>query len=213
MHPPIANIPSLNLFLSSLTDPKTPVHFRKNQVIFSHGDPSDSIFYVETGAVKLTVTSVQGKEAVIAVLGRGNLFGENALASGVRVRSYQATALSRVRAFRIESHAAMKVICKHEEACRSVLSYLIDLTERLGEDVAANILYDSGHRLARALLSLSKLKEPNPLGSAIAVNQQTLACIIGTTRQRVNILIQEFRKTGLIADTIHQRSPKAARKG
>jgi CRP-like cAMP-binding protein len=200
MRPPIHIIPDLNSFLSSFADLKRIVYFRKDQVIFSHGDPSDSIFYLETGAVKLAVTSVQGKEAVIAIVGRGALFGENALALGSRMRSYRATALSRVRAVRIERDAAIRVICRREEACRSVLSCLVELTEKLAEDVAANILYESDQRLARALLSLSRLTETNELDKAIGVNQQTLASMIGTTRQRVNVLLQQFKKTGLIAD-------------
>jgi CRP-like cAMP-binding protein len=128
------------------------------------------------------------------------LFGENALALGSRMRSYRATALSRVRAVRIERDAAIRVICRREDACRSVLSCLVELTEKLAEDVAANILYESDQRLARALLSLSRLTETNELDKAIGVNQQTLASMIGTTRQRVNVLLQQFKKTGLIAD-------------
>jgi CRP-like cAMP-binding protein len=212
MHSPIHIIPKLNSFLSGLTDNKRIVYFRKDQVIFSHGDLSDSIFYLETGAVKLTVTSVQGKEAVIAILGRGTLFGENALASGSRMRSYRATALSRVRALRIERDTAIKAICKHEDACRSVISWLLESTEKLEEDVAANILYDSDERLARALLSLSRLKEASELEITFAVNQQTLASMIGTTRQRVNVLLQHFKRAGLITDAAQVRARNAIAK-
>jgi CRP-like cAMP-binding protein len=199
-------VPKLNSFLSSLIDNKRIVYFQTNQVIFSHGDTSDSIFYLETGAVKLTVTSVQGKEAVIALLGKGTLFGENALASGSRMRSYRATALSRVRALRIERDAAIRVICKHEEACRSVISWFLESTEKLEEDVAANILYDSDQRLARALLSLSRLEEASELGTGVAVNQQTLASMIGTTRQRVNVLLQHFKRAELITGVAQGRA-------
>jgi CRP-like cAMP-binding protein len=209
----IHTIPNLNSFLSNLAEAKRIVYFRKDQVIFSHGDPSDSVFYLETGAVKLTVTSVQGKEAVIAILGSGALFGENALASGSRIRAYQAIALSRVRALRVERDAAMRAVCKNEEACRSLISCLIELTERLEEDVAANILYDSDRRLARALLSLSRLKEADDLGKAVAVNQQTLASMIGTTRQRVNVLLQHFRRTGLVADAARVRPRNVVKPG
>lgn len=215
MRPAIHIVPNLNSFLGNLADLKRIVYFRKEQVIFSHGDPSDSLFYLETGAVKLTVTSVQGKEAVIAILGKGTLFGENALAATSRTRSYHATALSRVRAMKIERDAALRAICKSEEACRSVLSTLVDLTQKLEEDVAANILYDSDQRLARALLSLSRLKEANELEKEVAVNQQTLASMIGTTRQRVNVLLQDFRRAGLVTDAaqVRARNPGKTARG
>jgi CRP/FNR family cyclic AMP-dependent transcriptional regulator len=200
MLPTPAVTANLNFFLSALKGHKKTVHFRKNEVIFSHGDRSDSIFYLETGAVKLTVTSERGKEAVIALLGVGNLLGESALGSGERLRSYQAIAMSRVRALKIERNSALRVIYKDEEICSSVLSALIEGAERLQEQVASGILYTSDQRLARALLALSKLNEENKSVGSIAANQQTLASMIGTTRQRVNVLLQHFRKLGLIAD-------------
>jgi CRP-like cAMP-binding protein len=202
---------NLNLFLSSLRGEKKTVHFRKNEVIFSHGDRSDCIFYLEAGAVKLMVTSERGKEAVIALLGAGSLLGENALASGDRLRPYQAIALSKVRALRIERSAALRLIYKHEEVCNAILSSLIERTEGLQEQVAANILYTSDQRLARALLSLSNLNEDNRSAGAIAVNQQMLASMIGTTRQRVNVLLQHFRKLGLVAEGPSVQGEKAVR--
>jgi CRP-like cAMP-binding protein len=196
----IAAATDLSLLLSGVKEGKKTVHFRRNETIFSHGDRSDAVFYVEVGAVKLSITSKQGKEAVIGLVDGGSLFGENALGSSP-LRAYGAVALTKVRALKIQREVALHLISKREDVCRAFLSSMVALADRVREELADNILYQSEQRLARALLTLSELNLTAMPNNAVNVNQQMLANMIGTTRQRVNILLQQFKRLGLIDDT------------
>jgi CRP/FNR family cyclic AMP-dependent transcriptional regulator len=184
--------------LSSLGNDIKPAHFRRNQIIFSKGDRSDSIFYIQKGSVKLTLTSRQGKEAVIAVLAAGSFFGDSALASDRPPRPSHAVALMDVRAATIDPDAMVRLLHKDDDVCDAVISSLIALKTKVIGNFGDNLLYSSEERLARALLSIAKLYEDPELWPGPKLSQQDLANMIGITRQRVNFFLKRFKKSGFV---------------
>jgi CRP/FNR family transcriptional regulator, cyclic AMP receptor protein len=171
------------------------VYFPEKHIIFSEGERSDSIFYIERGTVKLTVTSKQGKEAIIGVFSRGDFFGESCIASDQPVRLYNAVTLTEVRAVKIGRSAIIRLLLRGGDACYAFVTYLLDRNARMSSDLVNNLMDSSEERLARALFYLA---QPGRIDSAAKVSQQTLAEMIGTTRQRVNVLMKRFKKLGLI---------------
>ena len=198
MRPPVP--PSFNLYslLGKVSHARKTVLFRKRQIIFSVGDRSDSIYFIESGSAKLTVTSAKGREAVIAVLERGRFFGENALDADRLPRSTNAIALTELRAARIEREAMLRLLRAEQDVCHSFISCLIRNAEELKGELANNLLYASEQRLARALCSLSQLSEHDPYQRVPQLSQQELANMIGITRQRVNVLLKRFKNLGFI---------------
>jgi CRP-like cAMP-binding protein len=142
--------------LNSLGNARKIDYFRKNQLIFSLGDHSESVFYIQKGGVKLVVTSRQGKEAVIEVLHGGSFFGENALAPNRHRRLNHAIAVTDVRALRIDPDAMLHMLHKDVDVCDAFISSLIELRVRVQENFANNLLYSSEERLARVLSSIAK---------------------------------------------------------
>jgi CRP-like cAMP-binding protein len=185
-------------FLESLGQARKTVAFRKRQIIFSVGDRSDSIYFIESGSAKLTVTSAKGKEALVAVLDGGRFFGENALDSDRRPRTTNAIALTNLRATRIEREAMLRLLHAEEDAFHGFVSSLIRTAEALKGELASNLLYASEQRLARALCSLSHTDEHSGYQRAPSLSQQELANMVGITRQRVNALMKRFKKLGFI---------------
>lgn len=183
--------------LDRLSQARKTVLFRRRQIIFSEGDRSDSIYFIESGNTKLTMTSQKGKEAVIAVLGGGRFFGENALDPDRLPRATNAVALTDLRVARIEREAMLRLLAE-PDVCYGFISYLIRTSEELKEELANNLLYASEQRLARALCSLSHLNERDLYRSVPEMSQQDLANMIGITRQRVNALMKRFKKLGFI---------------
>ncbi|MFB3916489.1 MAG: Crp/Fnr family transcriptional regulator [Terriglobales bacterium] len=171
--------------------------FRRNEIIFSQGDRNDSLFYIEKGAVKLTVSSDQGKEAVIGILDGGDFFGESCVV-GQRVRSYTAVALTDLCVARMKREDAVRVLQTNAAIAYSFIARVLQNYARIQEDLAENLLYSTERRLARALLLLTDLQDKGELQPGVRVSQQTLAEMVGTTRQRVNILMGRFRKQGLV---------------
>ena len=188
---------SIEPLMSRITSGKTVTSFRKDQVIFSDGDPSDSVFYIQNGTVKLTVTSEIGREAIVAVLNGGSLFGENAVEANPPRRSSRAIALTDVRVWRIEPETMLRLIHRDPHACDAVISYLLKLHARTQGDLAYTLLYSSAKRLARALASLAQLGGSSKSHAVLKLSQQELAGMVGLTRQRVNVLMKQFRKSGV----------------
>jgi CRP/FNR family transcriptional regulator, cyclic AMP receptor protein len=182
-------------FLLSISREKKTVWFAGKEIIFSKGERSDSIFYVEKGMVKLTVTSRQGKEAIIGVFSRGDFFGESCIAPDQPARFHNAVALTNLRAVKIDRNAIMAALRAESDACYGFLAYLLRLNARIQDELVNNLLHSSEERLARTLIFLA---QPGRLDFPAKVSQQTLAEMIGTTRQRVNVLMQRFKKLGLI---------------
>jgi CRP-like cAMP-binding protein len=186
------------IFLAKVGAGRTISGYKENQLVFSQGDPSDAIFYIQKGKIKLTVVSTQGKEAVVAIVGAADFFGEGCL-TGQLLRSATATALSECSIVRLEKKATIRVL--HEEPAFSelFLSYILSRNMRLEEDLVDQLFNSSEKRLARVLLLMANFgKEGKPEPVIPKISQETLAEMVGTTRSRVSFFMNKFRKLGLI---------------
>jgi CRP/FNR family cyclic AMP-dependent transcriptional regulator len=186
------------IFLAKVGEGRTMADYQKNQIVFSQGDAADAIFYIQNGKVKLTVVSKHGKEAVIAMLGVGDFFGEGCLA-GQPLRMATAAAMSVCAIVRLEKRGTIRVL--HEEPAFSelFLAYLLSRNTRLEEDLVDQLFNSSEKRLARMLLLMANFgKEGTPLPVIPQISQETLAEIVGTTRSRISFFMNKFRKLGLI---------------
>jgi len=156
------------------------------------------VFYIQTGKVKLTVVSQQGKEAVIAILERGAFFGESCLA-GQSVRTATATAVEDCSLLRIDKEAMLLVLHQEPTFAELFMAYLLAHTIRIEEDLVDQLFNSSEKRLARVLLLLAHFgKEGKPETVIAKISQETLAEMIGTTRSRVSFFMNKFRKLGFI---------------
>jgi CRP/FNR family cyclic AMP-dependent transcriptional regulator len=186
-------------FLAKVGSGKTILKLRKKQIIFSQGDAADAVFYIQEGKVKLTVVSPKGKEAVVAILGRSNFFGEGCLAAQL-VRMATAISIEDGVIVRIEKSAMIRVL--HDEPIFSELfmSYLLSRNIRIEEDLVDQLFNSSEKRLARILLLLAHYgKESENVDLLIPkISQETLADMVGTTRSRVSSFMNKFRKLGFI---------------
>jgi CRP-like cAMP-binding protein len=184
--------------LNCLTKAGKTTPFLKRQVIFSIGDCSDSLFLINAGTVKLTLASRDGTEAVTSVLERGQFFGQEALDPRRLPRSTNAIALTNVRVAKIERETILRGLLTDPEVCGAVISYLVRQVAHLHQELADTLLYDSEQRLARALLSLVQSGKSDDPQTVPNLSQQDLANMIGSTRQRVNALMQRFRELGFV---------------
>jgi len=186
------------VFLAKVGDGRTSADYRKNQKVFSQGDPADAIFYIQNGKVKLTVISQQGKEAVVGILGTDDFFGESCL-SGRSLRMATATAMSACAIVRLEKQNMIRVLHDEPTFSELFLAHLLSRNIRLEEDLVDQLFNSSEKRLARVLLLLANFgKEGKPEPVIAKISQETLAEIIGTTRSRVSFFMNKFRKLGLI---------------
>ena len=166
--------------------------------IFSQGDPSDAVFYIQKGRVKLTIVSKQGKEAFVAILGARDFLGEECLV-GQKVRVASATAIVPSAVLRIEKGEMLCVLQKERALSGFFISYLLSRNARIQEDLVDQLFNSTEKRLARTLLLLARYgKEGNPETVVPEINQETLAEMIGATRERVNFFMNKFRKLGFI---------------
>lgn len=185
-------------FLTKVEGARTTTNYLKNQVIFSQGDPADAIFYIQKGKVKLKVVSKQGKEAVIAILGVGDFFGEGCLA-GQAFRMATATAMSECAIVRLGKRSTVRVLHAEPVFSERFLAYVLARNIRVEEDLVDQLFNSSEKRLARVLLLLANFgKEDKPEPLIPKISQETLAEIIGTTRSRVSYFMNKFRKLGFI---------------
>jgi CRP/FNR family cyclic AMP-dependent transcriptional regulator len=186
-------------FLSKVGNGKAMLKFLKNQSIFSQGDASDAVFYIQQGKIKLTVVSSKGKEAVIAVLEPANFFGEGCL-TGQPLRMATAKSMEDSTIVRIEKNAMGRVL--HEEPAFSQLfmAYLLNRNIRIEEDLVDHIFHSSEKRLARILLLLAHYGDESYNVDLLIpkISQETLADMVGTTRSRVSFFMNKFRKLGYI---------------
>jgi CRP/FNR family transcriptional regulator, cyclic AMP receptor protein len=172
--------------------------YAKNQIVYVQGDPADSVFYVHKGKVKLSVISARGKEAVIAIRGPDEFCGEGAL-TGKPLRLATVTTLTSCEIVRIDKDALANYLHQQPEFADYFLAHLLTRTARVEADLVDQLFNSSEMRLARALLMLANYGNdvgPEPL--PIKVNQEVLAELIGTTRSRVNVFMNKFRRLGLI---------------
>jgi CRP-like cAMP-binding protein len=189
---------SARAFLSKVGGGISLANHPVKQVIFAQGDAADSIFFVHKGKVKLTVVSNRGKEAVIALLGPGDFFGEGCLAGQIK-RMSTASAMSRASVARIEKAAAVRVLHQQPIFAELFLQHMLARSIRIEEDLVDQLFNSSEKRLARVLLLLANFgKEGKPETAIAKISQQTLAEIVGTTRSRVSFFMNKFRKLGFI---------------
>jgi CRP/FNR family cyclic AMP-dependent transcriptional regulator len=187
------------VFLATIAREGTTLHYRKGQVLFSQGDPSDAVFSIQKGKVKLTVISKQNKEAVIAILTVGDLVGEACLVGQQPLRLASASALTECSIARLAKPAMMRLLRDDNAFARLILSYVLARNIRIEEDLVDQLFNSSEKRLARVLLLLANFgKEGAPAGVIPDVSQETLAGLVGTTRSRVSFFMNKFRKLGLI---------------
>jgi CRP/FNR family transcriptional regulator, cyclic AMP receptor protein len=185
-------------FLDSAGVARKVVEYRSSQKIYSQGDPATSVMYVQKGGVKLSVVNESGKEAVLAILGPGDFFGEGGMA-GQTVRMGTATAITSTTLLVIEKNEMTRVLHAEHAFSDRFVAYMLSRNIRIEEDLIDQLFNSSEKRLARTLLLLACYgKEPQPQKMLPKVSQEMLAEMIGTTRSRVNFFMNKFRKLGFI---------------
>ncbi len=184
--------------LTKVDGGKDTFNYRPKKAVFRQGDAADSIFYIEKGKVKLTVISVRGKEAVVALLTAGDFLGEGCLAGEPR-RMANAIALTECTVVRIEKASAVQALREDPGFAELSLAYLLARNIRIQADLVDQLFNSSEKRLARVLLLLAQFgKESKPDKVIAKISQETLAEMVGTTRSRVSHFMNKFRKLGFI---------------
>jgi CRP/FNR family transcriptional regulator, cyclic AMP receptor protein len=185
-------------FFERVWEGRTIAEYRKNQVVFVQGDAADDIYYIQQGKVKLTVLSKTGKQAVIAILGASDFFGEGCL-TGQPFRISNATPLTACSIVRICKEAMIRILREELAFSEVFTAYLLSRIIRLEEDLVDQLFNSSEKRLARVLLLLANSgKEQNLQPIIPPISQEILAEMVGTTRPRVNFFLNKFRKLGFI---------------
>jgi CRP-like cAMP-binding protein len=185
-------------FLRSAGAGKRIVAYQPNDVIFSQGDAADSVLYIQEGSVKLSVLSHGGKEAVIALLGAGDFFGERALA-GHPVRLEIATAMTGTTVLVIPKTQMIRLLHEQHTLSDRFITHMLARNTRIEEDLIDQLFNSSEKRLARTLLLLARYGKPDQTHRVLPrISQETLAEMIGTTRSRVNFFMNKFKKLGFI---------------
>ena len=196
-------------FLAQVGDSRTTLQCQKHQIIFTQGDTANAVFYVQAGLVKLSVVSQQGKEAVVAMLERGNFFGEGCLA-GQLVCMATATSLDHSSIVRIDKRAMIDVLHNEPAFSELFMAHLLTRSLRIQEDLIDQLFNSAEKRLARTLLLLATFEIAGQSVSVIPkISQETLAEMIGTTRSRVSFFMNRFKKLGFIDYTDGLRVHKA----
>jgi CRP/FNR family cyclic AMP-dependent transcriptional regulator len=186
------------VFLATVNGGRTISHYRKNDVIFSQGHPADAVFYLQQGKVKVVVTSEQGKEAVVAVLGEGEFFGEGCLI-GQPLRLATAKAMTDTTTMRLKKAEMLRFLHAEPSFAELFTAHLLTRNSRVEEDLVDQLFNSSEKRLARILLLSANFgKEGKPEPITTKISQETLAEMVGTTRPRVSFFMNKFRKLGFI---------------
>jgi CRP/FNR family transcriptional regulator, cyclic AMP receptor protein len=192
--------PRFNLyaFLNSGGLGKKIVEYQSKQVVFSQGDPTAKVFYIQKGRVKLTVVSKNAKEAIVAILGDGDFLGEGCLA-GQPLRMATATAISPSSILEIRKSAMMRVLREEQAFAERFIAHILARNIRFEADLVDQLFNSSEKRLARTLLLLARYgKAGRPETIVPKISQETLAEMVGTTRSRVSFFMNKFRKLGFI---------------
>ena len=185
-------------FLRSAGAGKTVVTYQPIDVIFAQGSASDSVLYIQKGAVKLSVQSHGGKEAVVAMLGPGDFLGEEALA-GHPVRLAAATAMTATTVLIVPKEQMIRVLHHQHALSDRFIAYMLARNIRIEADLVDQLFNSSEKRLARTLLLLARYGKPDETHRVLPrISQETLAEMIGTTRSRVNFFMNKFKKLGFI---------------
>jgi CRP/FNR family cyclic AMP-dependent transcriptional regulator len=186
-------------FLAKLGTGKTIKRYRKGRIVYAQGEDAGQIFYIQSGKVKVTVVSEQGKEAVVGILDAGHFFGEGCL-HGQTLRIGTARAMQESTITSITRKEMLATLRREPRFAELFMTYLVTRSNRIEEDLIDQLFNSSEKRLARLLLLLANFGrdgKPTPIDASI--NQGTLAEMIGTTRPRVSFFLNKFRKLGLIS--------------
>ena len=186
------------VFLAKVNGGRAISDYRKNQIIYTQGAPADSVFYIQSGKVKKSVVSEQGKEAVVAFLGPGDFFGEGCL-TGQPLRLATVRAMTDCVIVRITKTDITRVIHDEPAFAELFIAHLLARNSRVEEDLVDQLFNSSEKRLARMLLLLANYgKESRPEPVIAKISQSTLADMIGTTRSRVSFFMNKFRELGFV---------------
>ncbi len=185
-------------FLATIGEGRKVLAVPKKQTIFAQGDAADSVFYIQSGKIRLTVVSKIGKEATLGILGEGQFFGEGSLA-GQALRMGSATAMTECELLCIDKKAMMLALHREHTFSDLFVAYLLARNIRYEEDLVDQLFNSSEKRLARLLLLLAHFgKEGTPETVIPKISQETLADMIGTTRSRVSFFMNRFRELGFL---------------
>jgi CRP/FNR family cyclic AMP-dependent transcriptional regulator len=187
----------VEMFLDSTGPAKKVIKYRRGQVVFAQGEPCNDVRYIQKGAIKLSVLSSIGKEAVVAMLAAGDFFGEGALADQ-SVRIGTATAVVASSVLVIEKDAMVDLLHSEPAFSDRFITYMLSRNMRIEADLVDQLFNSSEKRLARTLLLLARYGQAHPPRTLPKISQETLAEMIGATRSRVNFFMNKFRKLGLI---------------
>jgi CRP/FNR family cyclic AMP-dependent transcriptional regulator len=188
-------------FLGQVDCGRTKSKYKKTQIIFCQGDAADAVFYLQSGKVKTTVLSRHGKQAVTAILGSGDFFGEGCLAGQLK-RTATVAALTECVAVRMDKAAVIRVLRDRPTFSEIFISHLMARNIRIEEDLLDQLFNSSEMRLARTLLLMSNMgKDDQSSEITPKISHETLAEMIGTTRARVSFFMNKFRKLGFISYT------------
>jgi CRP/FNR family transcriptional regulator, cyclic AMP receptor protein len=185
-------------FLDSAGIARTIVEYRRADVIFTQGDPCESVLYIQKGGVKLSVLSKTGREAVVAMLGPGDFFGEGCLA-GQPVRMGSATAITGSTILFVDKDEMVRLLHQQHALSDRFIVHMLARNIRIEEDLVDQLFNSSEKRLARTLLLLARYgKQDKPERAVPKISQETLAEMVGTTRSRVNFFMKKFQRLGFI---------------
>src|SRR5690242_10323395 len=185
-------------FLTSVGPGRRCVTYRPKETIFRQGDPADAVFHIEKGSVRLTVVSDQGKEGVIAMLGAGEFFGEGCLA-GQELHMASATAAKDALIVAIDKATMIRVLHEEPGLSEMFMAFLLSRNIQIEADLVDQLFNSSERRLARLLLLLANFGKEGKMETVIPkISQEILAARVGTTRSRINLFMNKFRKLGLI---------------
>jgi CRP-like cAMP-binding protein len=186
------------VFLDTAGVSRRIAEFHRNESIYKQGDPAESVLYIQKGGVKLAVINESGKEAVVAILGPTDFFGEGCMA-GQSTRMGTATAVTPTTVLVIQKKEMLRVLHAEQELSDRFIAYMLAHNIRVEEDLIDQLFNSSEKRLARTLLLLARYgTQEQPEGLLPNVSQETLAEMVGTTRSRVNFFMNKFRKLGFI---------------
>jgi CRP/FNR family transcriptional regulator, cyclic AMP receptor protein len=185
-------------FLATVNGGRSIAKYRRNEIVFAQGDAAEAVFYVEDGKIKVTVVSDQGKEAVVAIHGKGDFFGEGCLTGQPR-RLATVTAMTDSVVMRLDKASVVRVLHDEPKFSEMFMSYLLTRNARIEADLVDQLFNSSEKRLARLLLLMANFgKEGTPEPVIAKISQETLAEMVGTTRSRINVFMNKFRKLGFV---------------
>jgi len=186
------------VFLDTAGVSRKVVEYRRNESIYSQGDAAETVMYVQKGGVKFSVVNGSGKEAVVAMFGPTDFFGEGCMA-GQALRMGTATAVTPTTLLVIQKEELLRVLHAEHELSDHFIAYMLAHNIRVEEDLIDQLFNSSEKRLARTLLLLARYGQKEQPDSVLPkVSQETLASMVGTTRSRVNFFMNKFRKLGFI---------------